>query len=177
MFVRDSLIIATWQDFRFDEFGDDEAMAMFSADTGLSWTSEERLSFGDYHSHAPVACVTPGNLHVLWGDQRTAAQGLYYCRNDLLTGIGNDSGGGILPEKKGMICAYPNPFNSSTTITMSGAEEAEVGIYDITGRLVERLSATNGRAVWEARGHSSGVYFARLAGRGQGAALRLLLLK
>ena len=61
---------------------------------------------------------------------------------------------------------YPNPSNAATTITVAGMDEAEIAIYDITGRKVATLHTDQGRAVWEAEGMSSGVYFAR-ANKGQ----------
>ena len=67
------------------------------------------------------------------------------------------------------ISAYPNPFNSFTTITLSGTEggDVRIRIIDITGRLVRTLFAKEGKAVWDAldnsgRNVSSGIYFARV---------------
>ncbi len=173
--AKDSLLAASWEDFRFPE-NNVEAMARISGNLGESWGIEERISWGDGHSYSPVATGTGSLLHLLWGDVREAAPGLYYRANNLLTEIGENEERGNLPEETGILSAYPNPFNSSTTITISGAEEAEVCIYDITGRQVKVLQANNSRAVWDAGSISSGVYFARVAGE-RGDVLRLALLK
>ncbi len=80
-----------------------------------------------------------------------------------------------LPKEISM-SAYPNPFNSATTITLSGNENAEIEIYDITGRIITSLHAPHGRALWDASGVSSGIYFARVAAEGQ-ALVKLVLVK
>jgi hypothetical protein len=72
---------------------------------------------------------------------------------------------------------YPNPFNSSTTISISGIDKAEIGIYDITGGLIAKLSAENGKAIWNASSFSSGAYFARMIGMSSSHTIRLVLLK
>jgi hypothetical protein len=72
---------------------------------------------------------------------------------------------------------YPNPFNSSTSISIVGADKAEIAIYDIAGRQVALLHARNGKAVWDARGLSSGLYFARLVGRSASSTIKLVYLK
>jgi hypothetical protein len=74
------------------------------------------------------------------------------------------------------LSAYPNPFNSATTLTLSGIDSAEIEIYDIAGRKITTLQATHGRALWDASGVSSGVYFARVAGE-KANTIKLILLK
>lgn len=73
--------------------------------------------------------------------------------------------------------AYPNPFNAQTTIFVSGVDRAEIGIFDITGRRVETLEAFDGKAVWNATGRSSGLYFARAIAGDKSVCVRLTLLK
>jgi hypothetical protein len=91
---------------------------------------------------------------------------------------GIDEGNGNRLPDDYSLSAYPNPFNSSTTISITGIDKAEIGIYDITGRLIAKLAAENGKSVWEASGYSSGVYFARIIGSGgRSKSIRLVLLK
>ncbi len=82
------------------------------------------------------------------------------------------------PSEAGIsLRCYPNPFNSATVISISGVRGAEIGIYDITGRLITKLQAEGGRAVWEASAFSSGVYFARVMGERSGNVLRLVVVR
>jgi len=72
------------------------------------------------------------------------------------------------------LAVYPNPFNPQTTITFTLArnERAEIGVYDLTGRLVSVLAdrtytAGDHSVVWngkDATGRAvpSGSYFVRL---------------
>ncbi len=52
-----------------------------------------------------------------------------------------------------------------------------VEIYDIAGRLVERLELSGGEAVWDAIAHTSGVYFARAGAGDYSSNIKILLLK
>jgi hypothetical protein len=59
--------------------------------------------------------------------------------------------------------AYPNPFNSLCRISVGDADISTVEIFDIAGRLVNRLSVEGGNAVWDGRSSenrplSSGIY-------------------
>jgi len=77
---------------------------------------------------------------------------------------------GILSEANialefGLIQNYPNPFNSQTTIeyTLGSASPVELTVYDLQGRLIDRLNydrQTAGRYQfkWNSGMHSSGLY-------------------
>jgi hypothetical protein len=80
--------------------------------------------------------------------------------------------------------AYPNPFNPMTVIEYSIARElpAVIAIYDVSGRLVERLvqptrSAGVYRVPWDASGQASGVYFYQVHAGGSVASGRVTMVK
>jgi hypothetical protein len=80
--------------------------------------------------------------------------------------------------------AYPNPFNPMTVIEYSIARElpAVIAIYDVSGRLVERLvqptrSAGVYRVPWDASGQASGVYFYHVHAGGSVASGRVTMVK
>lgn len=62
--------------------------------------------------------------------------------------------------------AYPNPFNSETSLRFAipSGESFQLGIYDLTGRLVtDLIPNTSSSVIWRADGYSSGSYIARLS--------------
>lgn len=70
-----------------------------------------------------------------------------------------------------LVSAYPNPFNSTVTVTLALAHSGPVRItvYDVTGRAVAEL--TNGflsqgehRLAWNASGNAAGVYLVKVVG-------------
>ena len=75
-----------------------------------------------------------------------------------------------------IISSYPNPFNSSTTIRTN--INTPISIYNIEGKLVATLlSDKQGKAVWDASGYSSGVYFARAQAGNSTKSIKLILMK
>ncbi|MCF7810773.1 T9SS type A sorting domain-containing protein [bacterium] len=75
-----------------------------------------------------------------------------------------------IPESACLHPAFPNPFNSSTTISYELNEmmNVEVAVFDWNGQLVEVLDqgekvAGKHYLTWNAEGAASGVYFVRLS--------------
>ncbi len=149
-----------------------------STDNGETWEEPFLIDRTLDDSWDPALALSNGRVYIVWGDgtynpDTTSHWGLYFSRYDPEPDA-IEEGENSLPKEAGLF-VYPNPFNSSTVINITGADEAEVGIYDITGRLITKLQAKDGRAVWEAGAVSSGVYFARVAGERGGMTLRLVL--
>ncbi|MBD3169575.1 MAG: T9SS type A sorting domain-containing protein [candidate division Zixibacteria bacterium] len=84
--------------------------------------------------------------------------------------LSENHGGGKLPEdyrtNQSVFGVYPNPFNASTVfrIPAGGDEPVVINIYDLAGRIVERI--VDGSyvdeiytAVWTPRDLPSGIYF------------------
>jgi hypothetical protein len=99
-----------------------------------------------------------------------------------VTGI-NDARPGI-PASFALSANYPNPFNPSTSIGYDLPEEAHVRLIvtDVTGRTVanlvnEQQPAGRYKAVFDASGFSSGIYFYTIRTEKWNATNRMLLMK
>ncbi len=80
---------------------------------------------------------------------------------------------------------YPNPFNSTTSITYENIISSSLSIYDITGRLINRLDIHDdhtGSITWDAtdlsgKPISAGVYFIRGDGADGVVSSKMIYLK
>jgi hypothetical protein len=89
-----------------------------------------------------------------------------------------------VPYKTELSGSYPNPFNPSTSINYSVANDGhvEIMVYDAAGRLVEEL--VNGHQDggsysinWNASNQASGMYFAKMVAGNVVQTQKLVLLK
>lgn len=101
--------------------------------------------------------------------------GLYLAQRE---GLGGGRG------KLEALGADPNPFMKSTEIRFSLAEAARVRVtvYDVAGRVVERLidsavSSGEHALSWDASGRPSGVYFYRIEIDGEGETRKVVLAR
>ena len=88
------------------------------------------------------------------------------------------------PVSFSILSNYPNPFNPTTTIQFSVNTRtiASLGIYDISGKLVDTLvhgdfEAGEHEVIWNAVNHSSGIYFVELTSGKNRSVQKLVLLK
>jgi len=89
-----------------------------------------------------------------------------------------------LPQTVTLLPAYPNPFNTRTTVRfiLSNTEKVRLTVYDLTGRTIDVL--TNGvkspgsySYTWSATSLASGLYFLELQTPTTVQTRKLLLLK
>jgi len=90
----------------------------------------------------------------------------------------------IIPSETSLSSAYPNPFNPTTSLDYSLANDSHVSIavYDISGQLVETLvdnykGAGYYKVVWNAYNYSSGIYFIGMNIEGSYYTQKLMLVK
>ena len=101
-----------------------------------------------------------------------------------LIGTPSAVGNATPPAASSILSATPNPFVRETRLRISSPAGAAIDIYDVSGRLVQRIiSSGHGEreAVWDGTTRSgeratSGVYFARLVVNGQAAGTRRIVL-
>ncbi|MBT7790820.1 MAG: T9SS type A sorting domain-containing protein [Calditrichaeota bacterium] len=96
----------------------------------------------------------------------------------------NDTRIVLLPDRMSFLPPYPNPFNSTTTITYTLPKSGEVilSIHDLQGReitVLQNTMQTAGlkKATWNAGDQPSGLYFCRLESVGKVATTKLMLVK
>lgn len=104
------------------------------------------------------------------------------------TGI-QDSWTGLSPEKFALAPSYPNPFNPSTTIQYSLAENSKVSlkVFDVTGRVVSVLVDDMQipgvySAQWDGTGRDgthvgAGVYVARIQAGAYSQVIKMVYLR
>jgi len=90
----------------------------------------------------------------------------------------------VIPSESSLGYAYPNPFNPTTSLEYSVANDTHVSIsiYDISGQVVESLVddykyAGNYNIVWNAHNYSSGIYFIGMNINGDYYTQKLMLVK
>ena len=89
-----------------------------------------------------------------------------------------------MPTEMALEPAYPNPFNPSTNLSYTLAEEGAItlSIYDINGRLIENIvdsyqNAGSYNVVWDASTFSSGIYFVMLSTNSNMLTQKIMLVK
>ncbi|NQT98001.1 MAG: S8 family serine peptidase [Candidatus Marinimicrobia bacterium] len=89
-----------------------------------------------------------------------------------------------LPQKFGLLPAYPNPFNPATNLTIHLDQDGVITleIINLRGQLVtalrhEWLTAGEYTIQWNGSNYSSGIYFARLKQGDQTETRKLILIK
>jgi len=106
--------------------------------------------------------------------------GLVLTNDSIATGIDEDNK--INGNNEPLFQNYPNPFQSSTTITfqLPAVSDVELSVYDISGREVatlvnERQQPDRYEVEWNAEGMESGIYFCELK-TGQGRQVMKMIL-
>jgi len=130
-----------------------------------------------YFDYGPGDLFVDGDLIYL-----TSWSGLVILRFPPITSIHDDYSD--LPVGLFLGPNYPNPFNSSTSISYSIAASghASLLVYNIVGQKVATLfsgvqQAGAHKAVWDAAGVPSGVYFARLESGAGSRSIKMVVLK
>jgi hypothetical protein len=122
---------------------------------------------------ADLAIDGAGNVVALWTERSVgdnAAHSLKIASVGWNTFLDSDDDSRLTPIPSSMsLSAYPNPFNSSLTITYELAKTAKVdlAVYNSLGQLVEtifagEMNAGSHEQVWQPVS-GSGVYFVRLS--------------
>jgi hypothetical protein len=127
------------------------------------FTPDPRTFMGDYSQIAAYGDV----IRPVWArmDDKHVSVWTAIIDPDLLTDVEREGNNGTVDGFQ-LLGVYPNPFNSSTLIqyTIPANGRVLLKVYDIMGKEVETLFTGNQgrgehRYLWNAQGHSSGLYF------------------
>ena len=92
---------------------------------------------------------------------------------------------GIQPQNYKMVNAYPNPFNSNTTITLQnmGNTFVKLDIIDLNGHIIDSIYSgylyekSTHTFLWDASENNSGIYIARISENKKIITHKIILLK
>lgn len=167
-----------------------------STDAGETWSPNERITdvssdprqarlaglIGEYIGLS----ATQGEVQMVWTDTRNGNQDVYSGRMSA-TSIDHDTPS--IPNELSLGSPYPNPFNSSMSISFFSAEEMPVRleIVDILGRTVAVIydglsEAGANRYTWNGQNSNgldaaSGVYLAKLSSSNEIQIKKAVLLR
>jgi hypothetical protein len=141
-------------------------------------TDRQGLAVFDSISLVPYVDYNVYGSHAVSGSQ--SAQGLFGITGGYVTL--NFGGSGICldhnPATEAGIKCYPNPFNPSITIQITGAaSRAPVRIYDLRGARVAEFKNIGGAFTWNAQAMPSGVYLVKWTGPRGSQVQRIMLQK
>lgn len=157
-----------------------------SWDNGMSWREDQIISEG--WCQVPRVAKHGNSIHLVWNKYEWNSEDhdwlfIKYIRYDGLTGAEPPQGDIFIPFEYDLR-AYPNPFNSVTTLTLDSVEggDFEIKIFNVTGALVQTLKTRGEKATWDAtdssgRKVSSGIYFARTGGAINYSTMKLIYLR
>ncbi len=124
-------------------------------------------------------------------------EGTCDCNDNVLDACGDCAGNildsancnleliGIQPQNYKMINAYPNPFNSNTTITLQnmGNTFVKLDIIDLNGHIIDSIYSgylyekSTHTFLWDASENNSGIYIARISQNKKIITHKIILLK
>lgn len=164
--VSGSGVHVVWHDERD---GNSEIYYKLSADGGVSWGTDTRLTNSPFSGGYPSVSVSGQVVHVVWQDQRDGNWEIYYKRNPTGNVVGIININSEIPIEFSLSQNYPNPFNPRTKIrfALPNSSYAKLIVYDAQGKEVEtilnkQLEGGAYEIVLDGMNYPSGVYYYKL---------------
>lgn len=179
--------IVVWQDRRAGGSNYDIYAQRISSAGVAQWTTDGIvITTASGEQRLPVIFADgSGGTFLAWRDARNSDQDVYAQR---LNGSGSiPSAVGDAPSLARVTLSpnSPNPFSNHTTFDIGLPQDggAEIGVYDVTGRLVRRMSVDASRRIeFDGRGNDgrplpSGVYFFRVRAAGETVMRKMVIAR
>jgi len=168
-----------------DGSGDGLKAFKYSFSQGLLWGDSGVYVSGGGHSGTRahgVGDMTGGSFFVWQPEGRYVVRANRVYPDGWVVKVADDD---VNKPERLALFAYPNPFNSSVTISYSNLSGGEIKIYDIQGKSIRTFAlegGEDGKINWDAtdasgKRVSSGVYFARAAAPQKEKTIKILLLR
>jgi photosystem II stability/assembly factor-like uncharacterized protein len=146
-----------------------------TSDGGLTWQRYSEYPHStEYEGVADLAFTAPDQGWLVTDRQIFHATAIQSSEHEPTSAVPNHYS----------LSAYPNPFNPTTTILLNlpSAGRTTIGIYDITGRLVQTLAdhvfeQGSHAFTFDGSSFSSGIYFARARSTSATVTQKLVLMK
>ena len=140
---------------------------------------QEMKVIGFYNTHRSATGITLANGFIILANQWDMS----VFRLNLGSSVDEDSP--VFPTTSILASPYPNPFNSSTTISYSlpSAQTVSLRVYDLAGREIAKLAEEPAQVAglhavtWDASGVGAGVYVVRLESGGLKTVQKVVLVK
>lgn len=171
-----------WYDYRHANW---EIYYNRSADNGISWETDTRLTENPYLGQYPSVAVSDSAVHVVWYEFNNQNFDIYYIQNPTgnpVTSIPDPSTGAL--SVFSLKPNYPNPFNQETSINYLLPKDGfvKLTVSDILGNEVETLvnehqSKGTHEVTFSASSHPAGVYLIHLMTAGHSETRKILLIK
>ncbi len=133
------------------------------------WTVPQPVTADTANDCDPVIGADDDGVWIAWASDRRDFWNIYAAHTNL-TGVTGPQP--AVPNRQSGIRVFPNPFRRQATF--SGRGDFRVDVYSPDGRLLTRLNAAGGQAVWAPRNLSPGLYFARVSEPGSETVLKLI---
>jgi hypothetical protein len=149
-----------------------------------SITAETDLGGGEATRKIQSKRFGPGTITLMGNGSTGSVSSMYNVVVIPASGLTVQTGAVVRPENEMVLSACPNPFNPSTTITITYKSEIrnyKLGIFDIHGRKAANLSLLasghSSEYVWNAGRNPSGIYIVQVEVNGNIYRKRLTLVK
>jgi hypothetical protein len=127
------IVHVAWKDQRDGNY---EIYYKRSADGGISWGADTRLTNNSSVSENTSISSSGSVVHVVWRDWRDGNEEIYYKRDPSGNIVGIINTNWEIPEQFSLSQNYPNPFNPVTVISYKLAVSSftSLKIYDVLGK-------------------------------------------